>query len=140
MTLITKEALHKKSPQEITKLLYEACINNLEESKVAILEKNFGKANDRLQKANDIIERLGRGINYEAGLIADQLEVIYNYLSDCLIKANTYKDLSKIDEVQTIIADLSIAWSQALQKNKDIQSKSVRQKANAYEQNSIYEN
>ncbi|MDE5412191.1 flagellar export chaperone FliS [Alkalihalobacillus sp. MEB203] len=137
--MITKEALHKKSPQEITKLLYEACINNLEESKTAILEKNFGKANDRLQKANDIIEKLGRGLNYDAGIIADQLEAIYNYLSDCLIRANTNKDISKVEEVQTIIADLSVAWSQALQKNKDIQSKSVKQKAIAYEQNSIYE-
>ncbi|OLO42799.1 flagellar export chaperone FliS [Alkalihalophilus pseudofirmus] len=140
MSLITKEALHKKSPQEITALLYEACIVNLEESKEAIIEKNYSLANSKLQKANDILHRLGSGLNYEAGIIADQLEAVYNYMAECLIKANIYKDVAIIDEVIILLTNISSAWSKALVDNRDIQSKTIKQKANAYEQNSIYDN
>lgn len=140
MTLITKEALHKKSPQEITALLYEACLNNLEEAKKAIQEKDFILANEKLQKSNDILERLGAGLNYEAGIIADQLDTVYNYMADRLVQANYNKDTNAIDEVITLVKQISSAWHQALKNNKDIQPKAVKQKANAYEQTAIYEN
>ncbi|HHY21802.1 MAG TPA: flagellar export chaperone FliS, partial [Bacilli bacterium] len=63
---ITNEALHKKTPQEITSLLYEACHNNLSSAITAILEKEYIDANEYLKKANDILHRLGGGLNYEA--------------------------------------------------------------------------
>jgi flagellar secretion chaperone FliS len=139
LTLISKEALHKKSPQEITAMLYEACIYNLEEAKTAIFERDFSLANSKLQKANDILERLGAGLNYEAGIIADQLDAVYNYMADCLIKANFSKDIHTIDEVIKLLIGISSAWTKALLENKDVQLKTVKLKANAYEQNSIYD-
>lgn len=139
MTLISKEALHKKSPQEITALLYEACINNLEEAKAAIQTKDFVLANEKLQKSNDILERLGAGLNYEAGIVADQLDAVYNYMADRLVKANYNKDVALVEEVLNLLTQISSAWHQAMKNNKDSQPKSVKQKANAYEQTAIYE-
>jgi flagellar secretion chaperone FliS len=139
LTLITKEALHKKSPQEITALLYEACINNLEDAKKAILEKDFILANEKLQKTNDILERLGAGLNYEAGIIADQLDAVYNYMADRLIKANYTKDVIAIDEVLGLVKQISKAWHQALKSNKDSHPKVAKQKTNAYEQTAIFD-
>lgn len=139
MTLISKEALHKKSPQEITALLYEAGLNNLEEAKAAINKKDFLLANERLQKANDIVERLGGGLNYEAGIIADQLDTVYNYISDRVIHANYHKDVTAIDEVIQILTQIASAWHQAIKNNKDAQPKATKQKANAYEQTAIYD-
>ncbi|WP_245741840.1 flagellar export chaperone FliS [Anaerobacillus arseniciselenatis] len=140
MTLISKEALHKKSPQEITALLYEACINNLEDAKTAINEKDFVLANEKLQKSNDILERLGGGINYEAGIIADQLDTVYNYMADRLVQANYNKDVTAIEEVIKLVTELSSAWHEAMKKSKDSQPKTMKQKANAYEQMAIYDN
>lgn len=140
MTLISKEALHKKSPQEITALLYEACLNNLDAAKIAINEKDFILANEKLQKANDIVERLGAGINYEAGIIADQLDTLYNYMSDRVVQANYNKDVKAIDEVIQLVTQIASAWHQARKNNKDAQPKAIKQKANAYEQTAIYDN
>jgi flagellar protein FliS len=140
VTLISKEALHKKSAQEITALLYEACLNNLEAAKAAINEKDLMFANEKLQKASDIVERLGVGINYEAGIIADQLDTVYNYMSDRLIQANYHKDVTAIDEVILLVTQISSAWYQARKSNKDIQPKALKQTANAYEQTAIYDN
>lgn len=140
MTLISKEALHKKSPQEITSLLYEACLNNLDAAKTAINKKDFILANKKLQKANDIVERLGGGLNYEAGIIADQLDTVYNYMSDRLIYANYHKDVTAIDEVIDLLTKIAAAWHQAKKSNKEVQPKAIKQKANAYEQTAIYDN
>ncbi|MDQ0256209.1 flagellar protein FliS [Evansella vedderi] len=137
--MITNETLHKKTPQQITALLYEACLNNLEDAKAAILVKDQVKANAHLQKCNDILRRLGAGINYEAGIIADQLDAVYNYMADKIIEANYKKDIPLIDEVITQMEAIKSAWQQAMVDNIDRQPKSFRQKTNAYEQTAVYE-
>ncbi|MDG5788648.1 flagellar export chaperone FliS [Evansella sp. AB-P1] len=137
--LISKEALHKKTPQEITSLLYEACLNNLEDAKDAIDQQNHVLANEKLQKSNDILVRLGAGINYEAGIIADQLDALYNYLAEKVIEANITKNEVIIEEVIQHIEALSSSWKDAMIKNKDSQPQLLKQKANAYEKNTLYE-
>ena len=62
MELLTEEILYQKSSQELTALLYEGIMTNLEESIELIDAKNFIEANKKLQKANDILHRLGVGI------------------------------------------------------------------------------
>ncbi|WP_096201156.1 flagellar export chaperone FliS [Bacillus sp. FJAT-45350] len=136
---ITSEALHKKTSQEITALLYEACVTNLESAIKTIDEKDYIQANENLKKATDILHRLGAGINYEAGIVADQLDTLYNYMADKLVEANYNKDVTSINEVLNILTEIMNAWNLAMKKNADAQPKIIRQKANAYEQTAIYE-
>ncbi len=131
--LLTEEALFKKSPQEITALLYEACITNLEEAIEDIKNKDFVIANKKLQKANDILYRLGAGLNYEAGIIADQLDALYNYMADKIIEANYKKDIKLIDDVLKVMEPISQAWNDALKRKSVPSTSGVRNKAMAYE-------
>ncbi|OLS35963.1 flagellar export chaperone FliS [Alkalihalophilus pseudofirmus] len=138
-TFLTNEALHQKSSQELTALLYEACLMNLEDALGLIDQKEFVEANAKLQKASDIIHRLGAGINYEAGIIADQLEQVYNYAADKIVEANIKKDKAMIEEVIQIIESIMSSWNEAMKSKKDIQPKMMKQKANAYESTAIYQ-
>ncbi|MFE8696491.1 flagellar export chaperone FliS [Cytobacillus sp. FJAT-53684] len=131
---LTKEMIYQKSSQEITALLYESCITSLEEAIEYINGKDFIIANQKLQKANDILHRLGAGLNYEAGIVSDQLDAIYNYSADKLFEANLTKDPSIIKEVIAILEDISKAWNEALKKPKQ-PINANRQKAMAYEKN-----
>ena len=136
---LTEEIIHKKTPQEITSLLYEACLMSLEEAIEYINQKDFVLANLKLQKANDILQRLGVGLNYEAGIISDQLDMIYNYMADKLIEANLKKDPTIIKEVIRILESISQAWNETLKKPvKPITQN--RQKAMAYERNILVDN
>lgn len=131
---LTKEMIYQKSSQEITALLYESCIMRLEEAIENINSKDYVVVNQKLQKANDILQRLGVGINYEAGIIADQLDMIYNYIAEKLIEANLKKDPTLIKEVIGILEDISQAWNETLKKpTKPIARRS--QQAMAYERN-----
>jgi flagellar secretion chaperone FliS len=137
--MFTEEALHKKTPEELTALLYEAFLSNLEEAKEAIVKKEMIEANTKLQKANDILYRLGAGLNYEAGIIADQLDEVYNYLAERLIQANLTKEVEPIDEAIKLVTSISEAWNDAMEKRTDSLSHTNKQKNKAYEQFAIYE-
>ncbi|WP_100372511.1 flagellar export chaperone FliS [Bacillus sp. FJAT-45037] len=138
-TFLTNEALHQKTSQELTALLYEACVTNLEDAVTFIHDKDFIEANEKLKKASDIVHRLGAGINYEAGIIADQLEQVYNYIADKLVEANLTKDTAIIQEVITLLETIMSTWNEAMKKKKDTQPKMMKQKASAYESTAIYQ-
>ena len=117
MNFITEELIYQKSSQEITSLLYETLMNQLRDAIEDIKGKNLIDANKKLQKANDILYRLGAGLNYEAGIIADQLDALYNYMAERTIEANRKKDPTMIQEVLSIAEKLAEAWNTAM-KNK----------------------
>ncbi|MEY8750591.1 flagellar export chaperone FliS [Alkalicoccobacillus gibsonii] len=139
MPLISQETLHKKTSQELTLLLYEAALNNLESAENHIEHDRLEQANKHLQKTNDILERLGVGINYEAGILADQLEQLYNYLADEVVTANLLKDRVRIQHVHEIILSLFSAMIEAV-KDKRVANDRVNYKqTNAYEKMASYE-
>ena len=132
---MTEELVYQKSSQEITSLLYETLMNQLRDAIEDIKGKNLIDANKKLQKANDILYRLGAGLNYEAGIIADQLDALYNYMAERTIEANRKKDPAMIQEVLSIAERLAEAWSTAIKNKPSTAQNHLRQKANAYEQN-----
>jgi flagellar secretion chaperone FliS len=139
--IISNKALHEKTSQEITSLLYEALLENLEMAASALKDKDYLTANVKMQKSNDILFRLGGGLNYEAGILADQLDHLYNYLSDRLIQANYKKDILIVEEVIRHIETIYKAWNELLKKNKEEchELKIVKLQKVAYEKNSAFE-
>ncbi|SER47948.1 flagellar export chaperone FliS [Salipaludibacillus aurantiacus] len=139
--IISNKALHEKTSQEITSLLYEALLENLEMAVSALKDKDYLIANVKMQKSNDILFRLGGGLNYEAGILADQLDHLYNYLSDRLIQANYKKDILIVEEVIRHIEKIYKAWNELLKKTKEEshELKIVKLQKVAYEKNSAFE-
>ncbi|MFJ8257668.1 flagellar export chaperone FliS [Peribacillus asahii] len=134
MEFLSEEMIYQKTPQELTSFLYEGLIDNLEQSIVLIEKQDYMVANKKLQKANDILHRLGVGIKYEAGPIAEQLDMLYNFMADELIAANLKKDIKKIQGVLKITTDISSAWNTAMKNTTKTVSK-VNKKVAAYESN-----
>lgn len=135
MDFLTEEFIYQKNSQEITALLYEVMIDQLHGSMEDIEGKNYIDANKKLQKVNDILHRLGAGLNYEAGIIADQLDALYNYMAEQVIEGNKKKDVAIVQEVLTIAERLASAWNEAMKNKPDQKQVQIRRKATAYEQN-----
>ncbi|KMK76041.1 flagellar export chaperone FliS [Alkalihalobacillus pseudalcaliphilus] len=136
---LSEEWVYQKSSQEITSLLYEGCIIHLEDAIAAFEAKDYVEVNIKLQKASDILVRLGSGLNYEAGIITDQLEQLYQYMTDQLFIANLHKNKQKVEEVISILETIMSAWQTALVKGKDQESAMIKSKKNRYEKHAIYE-
>ncbi|USK72572.1 flagellar export chaperone FliS [Peribacillus asahii] len=139
MAFLTKEIIYQKTPQELTAFLYEGLIENLEAAIVFIDEKNYIDANKKLQKANDILHRLGVGLKYEAGPIAEQLDMLYNFMATELIEANLKKDKQKVQGVLKIIGEITEAWNIAMKKTPNSAQK-INKKVAAYESSIMREN
>ncbi|MBM7577756.1 flagellar export chaperone FliS [Jeotgalibacillus terrae] len=137
MNFLSKELLYQKSPQELTSLLYEAAITKLEKAIQDTKEQNYIEANQSYQRVNDILHRLGAGLNYESGIIADQLDAVYNFMADEIVMANLKKDAGKAEEVLTLLKEISDSWNQATKANQT--TKPRPSKANPYEQHVMVE-
>lgn len=116
LATITKEEIYNKKPEELTMLLYMALSNNLEQAIEALRVRDFHVVNRKLTRSVDIIERLGVGLNFEAGIIADQLQVLYEYMVDKLVTANITKNIADCEEVLSIVERISGGWQEAMNK------------------------
>ncbi|WP_046174435.1 flagellar export chaperone FliS [Domibacillus indicus] len=134
--MITKEMIYQKTPQQITALLYEAGLNQFDRASKCLQEGNFAEANQSMQKINDITERLGAGLNYDAGIIADQLDHVYNFIADTVIEANLYKDAKRLANAQQLFQMIADAWNEAM---KNAPQKPISRRKNAYEQSIFIE-
>ncbi|MBT2659655.1 flagellar export chaperone FliS [Bacillus sp. ISL-45] len=133
MEALTKDVIFKKSPQELTALLYEGIIDNLEQAIDLINEKSYVQANAKLQRTNDILHRLGVGLKYEAGPIGQQLDMLYNYMADQIVQANLRKDTSLLREMINLIQPIAQAWNDVLRKKVNVSQSSTVRKVTAYE-------
>ncbi len=132
MEFLTEEIIYKKTSQELTALLYEGIMENLELAIAFIDEQNYIEANQKLQKSNDILHRLGVGLKYEAGPIAEQLDTLYNFMATELIEANLKKDKQKIQGVLKIVGDIAGAWNTAMKVTSN-PTRKINKKVAAYE-------
>ncbi|ADU95616.1 flagellar export chaperone FliS [Geobacillus sp. Y412MC52] len=139
MDFLTEEWIYQKNSQQLTALLYEGLMECLEEAIAALEQKDYWKANKQLQKGNDILRRLGAGLRYDAGIIAHQLDALYNYMAERLIEANMKKDVKIVREVLQLTTTIATAWNEALKSGASPAQTALKQKTAAYEQFIAYE-
>jgi flagellar protein FliS len=105
-------------PELITSLLYKKMLEKLDAAIMLLPQRRYFEANRAMQHCNEIVTRLGFGIKYEAGVVADQLEMLYKYMFDRIHEANMKKDADILKEVRRIVRELDNAWTQAMQQSE----------------------
>lgn len=128
-------------PAWITSLLYKKLLQQIDLAIQTIQAKRLDQANNHLQLSQDLVERLGFGIKYEAGIIADQLELLYHYINDQILLANRKKDTNLLIEIRKILSELDEAWTAAMVKEEartqgQVQESSTH-RLNPYQQREI---
>ncbi|SHI38230.1 flagellar export chaperone FliS [Lutispora thermophila] len=137
MRIYSEQELAEMKPQELTSLLYQAFLEKLRGAIKALEEKDLIGSNYLIQGCNDILERLGAGINYKAGIIADQLEALYDFCAHRLIEANIKKDKEMLQQVLKIMENISQGWFTAMEVS-DLET-SINKKLENYESHLYYE-
>lgn len=101
------------SPHKLILMLYEGAIRFCNQASRALDNQNITDANVALQKAQNVVYELITCLNFkEGGSIATNLHRIYTYVIDLLIKANTEKNKSLIEEALELLVDIKSAWEQ----------------------------
>ncbi len=99
-------------PERLVVMLYDGTIRFLRQGEVAMREAAVARTNDRLQRAEAILDELLATLNPEAGEIAERLEGIYVFCRRLLIEARIERDHEKVGRTVGLLSELREAWAQ----------------------------
>lgn len=96
-------------------MLYEAAITNVKKATLAIDKKDVAAKGMAIGKAHDIINELATTLDFEAGgQIARDLERLYNFMTEQLVKANISNTKEPLDQVRKLLETLLSGWRVAV--------------------------
>ena len=100
-------------PERLVVMLYDGAHRFLFQATHAMRSGDISMMNDRMQRAEAIINELRGTLNFdEGGEIAGRLESIYTFCQRHLLEARLKRDPKKIEQVMKLLAELRDAWVQ----------------------------
>jgi flagellar protein FliS len=100
---------------QILIMLYEGAIRNVKKAALAIDQKDIVAKGVAIGKAHDIINELNATLNFEiGGDIALNLERLYNFMAEQLVKANLENSKLPLEAVEKNLATLLEGWRVAV--------------------------
>ncbi|MFT8668778.1 MAG: flagellar export chaperone FliS [Liquorilactobacillus hordei] len=101
------------SPNKLIEMLYQGALKSVKIASVSIENDNPKKAHKELVRAQDILMELKGSLNTEIeGNVPANLESLYDFMNEQLIKANINKDQTLLPPVVNILTELLDAWKQ----------------------------
>lgn len=99
------------SPHKLVEMLYAGAIERLATARGAVLRGEVAVKLRMLGSALAIVEHLRLSLDREAGgVIARNLDELYDYMGRRLLQANVRDDAEAIDEVLALLRQLKSAW------------------------------
>lgn len=112
-------AIQSASREKLLLMFYEAAIKNVKKALLALEQKNIKEKCESIGKACDIILELNHTLNHEVEKnLSQNLEQLYMFMMDLLIRANANNDQKALKDVLKILDNLYRAWSEAIEKLK----------------------
>lgn len=106
-----KNKYETASPHRLITMLYDGAIRFMNQSITNIEAQDIEATNISLSRAQDIVNELIACLNFDNGNdVAVNLNNLYRYVIDLLIKANIGKSADPIHEAISIIKDIREAW------------------------------
>jgi flagellar protein FliS len=101
---------------QILLMLYEGAIKNVKLASQAIERKDVAAKGLYIGKAHDIINELTATLDFEiGGEIARNLERLYNFMVEQLVKANVENSKEALASCQKVLETLLEGWRVAVQ-------------------------
>ncbi len=112
-----KTSVTTASPGQIVVMLYEAAIRQTKRAIDAIDRGDKAVKGEAIGKVHDIVNELSNSLNFEVGgKIAEDLERLYSFMVDQLIRANAENEKAPLDAVLKNLETLLQGWRGALEK------------------------
>lgn len=110
-----KTQVETATKEQLVVMLFDGIVRFTEQARKAIETKQIEDGHNALMRAQAIVMELICTVDKEkGGEVASNLLALHAYSFNCLIKANMYKDIKQIDEVQKIYRELRQGWVGAM--------------------------
>ncbi|KRL06417.1 MAG: flagellar export chaperone FliS [Liquorilactobacillus hordei] len=114
-----KNQVMSASPNKLIEMLYQGAIKSVKIAGLAIENDNPKKAHKELVRAQDILMELKGSLNTEVGGdVPENLESLYEFMYQQLVKANMNKDQTLLPPVVKMLTELLDAWTQITTEEK----------------------
>lgn len=101
---------------QILIMLYEAAIKNVKKATESLEKKDLSAKGMAIGKAHDIINELMNTLDFKVGgKIAEDLERLYNFMAEQLIKANAENKAEPLQVTQKLLETLLDGWRGAVE-------------------------
>ncbi|MCB0391177.1 MAG: flagellar export chaperone FliS [Bdellovibrionales bacterium] len=112
-------SVESASKEKLLLMMYEGAIKYVKKAILAIEQGNIAERGINIGYAYDVIMELNNTLNHEVGgEVAMNLEQLYLFMTNELIKANIKADKEKLQSVLKILETLYEGWVQAIEKLK----------------------
>jgi flagellar protein FliS len=99
-------------PERLVVMLYDGARRFLAQAGHAMREGNIALANNRLQRAEAILDELLSTLDMEAGEIATRLQSIYLFCRRTLAEGRVETNPEKFEQVSRLLGELREAWDE----------------------------
>jgi flagellar secretion chaperone FliS len=107
-------------PYELIQMVYNAILGKITEAKAGIERNDIAYKGKLISEVIILIGSLEESLDMEnGGGISENLSNLYNFCSTHMVDANAENDVSKLDEVHSIILTLKQAWDQIPKTTRD---------------------
>lgn len=119
-----KTSVNTATPGQILLLLYEAAIKNVKKAIECIDRQDIPGKGVHIGKTHDIINELAATLDHKVGgKIAEDLERLYNFMTERLLKANLENDKASLETVLKLLENLLSGWRVAVEEVQKGQAK-----------------
>ena len=100
------------SPHQLIVMLFDGAIVSINSARAHMKAGEFEAKGRAISKAVRIIdEGMRASLDKKGGEIAANLDALYVYIIQCLMRANIRNDQALLDESLTLLTDLKSAWN-----------------------------
>jgi flagellar secretion chaperone FliS len=107
-----QQSILTATPGKLVVMLYDGAVRFLKQAASAMRDERRAQADERLRRADAIIEELQLTLDLEAGEIASNLQGIYVFSRRHLNEARVERDPEKVDQVAGLLSELRGSWAQ----------------------------
>ncbi|MCM0605054.1 MAG: flagellar export chaperone FliS [Xanthomonadaceae bacterium] len=109
-------AVTTASRGQILLMLYEAAIRNTKKAMESIEKNDMTAKGNAIGKVHDIVNELANTLDHKvAGNIATDLERLYNFMVEQLLKANLENSKDALQQVLKLLETLYSGWKVAVE-------------------------
>ncbi len=103
--------LENADPHKLVDMLFSGVLEKTDHAKGLIQQQAIREKGLMISKAIAIIEELRGSLDHEqGGELAENLQALYEYIKELLLKANLHNDIDALDEVHSLVATLQDGW------------------------------
>jgi flagellar secretion chaperone FliS len=107
-----ESAILTAPPERLVVMLYDGIRRFLLQASVAMREGKVEQSNDRLKRAEAIIDELNTTLDMSQGQVAERLRSLYNFSKRHLMQARIQRNPDMIEEAAKLLDTVGDAWRQ----------------------------